>query len=88
MDKVLEALADVSRYGFHFWNSQAMKVVDNKSIVSSSKHSSKQDWKEAESTSGDEKGIVEPPVTNTVDAMSVENGVTVNVCVFNMSDYP
>lgn len=51
------------------------------------KNTSKQNQKEAKGQDGDTIVIVEVPVTDRADVMSVENGTAVHVCVFNVSEY-
>lgn len=58
-----------------------------KSAESPSKKTCKQDHTKDQGKCGDEEEMVESTVTDKVDAISVENGTTFNVCNFNVNDY-
>lgn len=64
-----------------------MKAIGTNSNVSSSKTESDQDRSIDENQGVKEGEIVEVPVADTADAMSVENSTTVNVRVFIINDY-
>lgn len=86
-DKVPETLRHLSKYGFYVSDLQAMKMILNEINQSSSKNTFEQGEKEEEGQDGEEMGMVEVPLTDTVDTMSVENGTSVNFRFFNISDY-
>lgn len=62
-------------------------MTGNKTKESSWKNRSKKDRKEAEDQAGDKTLIVQVPVSDSMDEMSVENGIIVNIRVFYASDY-
>lgn len=66
---------------------QAMKATDNQSTEFSLKHTSQQDWNETKGQRGDDMEIMEVLVTDTANAMSIENSTTVNVRILNVGDY-
>lgn len=86
MSDVPESLWDMSKYGFYMWDTLPMKAIGNKSRDSSSKSTSEKYLKEGEGQGGDNKEIVEFTVTDRANVMSVENGTTLDVWVFNVSD--
>lgn len=71
MHEVPESSGDAYEYGFYVWDSEAIKVVINKSNKLSSKNTSEQDEKGGKGPGGDDMELVEVHVTNTVHAMSV-----------------
>lgn len=88
MSEISETLGDVSKYGFYVWNSQAMlsKSQTRKNTDYTWQKSSQKDLsKEGDKREGDME-IVEVAMTDKADAISVENGIAVNVRVFNVRD--
>lgn len=86
MEDVPRNLRDVSKCGFYVWDSHAMKIIGNKCNGCSPKSTYEQDEKEAERQGGNEMEMVEVPVNDRADKMSVENGTAFNVRVFNVSE--
>lgn len=64
-----------------------MKAIGKKSMSSLLKKISKKNRTREEDMGADGMVIKEVPVTDMVNARSAKEGVTVNVCVFSISDY-
>lgn len=64
-----------------------MKVDGNKSSEYSSKNTAKKDQKKAEGQDWDEIEVIDVPLTDRANAMSVENGTAGNVCALNVSEH-
>lgn len=77
MYDVPKCLEVVSKNGFSVSDSQAWKPTGNKSSDVSSRRTSTRKWKEAEGQGRHDMEIVELPVTNMADVMSVENSFLV-----------
>lgn len=83
MKEVSESLEGMSKNGFYVWNSWAMKVVGNQSKIYSSKNTSIQEQKEAESQGGDNMKIVEVSVAYKAYGLSIQNGRDFHVSNFH-----
>lgn len=86
IEDVPETLGDRSRSRFCVRDSQAMKAFGKTQPVLS-KITFQQSRNEAEGQSADEMEILQVPVTDTVEAMFVENGTAGIFRVFNLGDY-
>lgn len=60
-------------------------MIGNRNNYYSSKHATKQDWKEKADKAREDMKILELVVTERVNVTSVENGLTVNVHFLKVS---
>lgn len=84
MDDTRYILQNLSEYCCYIRDSEAIKAIGNKRNEYSSKITSEQDQTEGKRQTADDMEIVDVPMTDRENAMSVENGTAANVASSNL----